>query len=76
TEKGAGAILDRVAPESPGVPGPVEIAVGGPVAVRHAMQSIIQEDLLRAGLIALPVTLALLVMVFGSAVAALLPLGV
>lgn len=40
------------------------------------MQSIIQEDLLRAELIALPVTLVLLVMVFGSAVAALLPLGV
>lgn len=54
----------------------MEISVGGPVAVRHEMQSIIQEDLLRAELIALPVTLVLLVMVFGSAVAALLPLGV
>lgn len=40
------------------------------------MQTIIQEDLLRAELIALPVTLVLLVMVFGSAVAAMLPLGV
>src|SRR5690606_2975422 len=49
---------------------------GGPVAVRHEMQTIIQEDLLRAELIALPVTLVLLVMVFGSAVAALLPLGI
>ena len=40
------------------------------------MQTTIQEDLLRAEMIALPVTLVLLVMVFGSAVAALLPLGV
>ncbi|MEU1926415.1 MMPL family transporter [Streptomyces sp. NPDC019826] len=75
-EKGVGEILDRIAPDYQGVHGPVEISVGGPVAVRHEMQSIIQEDLLRAELIALPVTLVLLVMVFGSAVAALLPLGV
>ncbi|MFD6276697.1 MMPL family transporter [Streptomyces sp. NPDC060209] len=75
-EKGAGEILDRIAPAYRGTHGPVEVSVGGPVAVRHEMQSIIQEDLLRAELIALPVTLALLVMVFGSAIAALLPLGV
>lgn len=52
------------------------MTIGGPVAVRHEMQTIIQEDLTRAELIALPVTLVLLVMVFGSAVAALLPLGI
>ncbi|MFJ8920170.1 MMPL family transporter [Streptomyces sp. NPDC102415] len=75
-EKGAGEILDRIAPAYRGAHGPVEVSVGGPVAVRHEMQSIIQEDLLRAELIALPVTLVLLVMVFGSAIAALLPLGV
>lgn len=40
------------------------------------MQTTIKEDLTRAEMIALPVTLLLLVMVFGSAVAALLPLGV
>jgi RND superfamily putative drug exporter len=68
--------LDRIAPEYRGTHGPVEVKVGGIVAVRHEMQSIIQEDLLRAVMIALPVTLVLLVMVFGSAVAALLPLGV
>ncbi|MFE4174821.1 MMPL family transporter [Streptomyces sp. NPDC056909] len=74
-EKTAAAVLDRIAPEFRGARGPLEVSVGGPVAVRHEMQSIIQEDLLRAELIALPVTLVLLVMVFGSAVAALLPLG-
>ncbi len=39
------------------------------------MQTIIQEDLTRAEMIALPITLVLLVTVFGSAVAAMLPLG-
>ncbi|MFI9745636.1 MMPL family transporter [Streptomyces sp. NPDC052494] len=75
-EKDAGAVLDRIAPEYRGTHGPVEVTLGGGLAVRHEMQVIIQEDLLRAELIALPLTLVLLVMVFGSAVAALLPLGV
>lgn len=75
-EKAAGEILDRIAPAFRGEHGPVEVSVGGPVAVRHEMQTIIQDDLLRAELIALPVTLVLLVMVFGSAIAALLPLAV
>ncbi|MFJ6406421.1 MMPL family transporter [Streptomyces hydrogenans] len=75
-EKAAGEILDRIAPSYQGTRGPVEVTLGGGLAVRHEMQTIIQEDLLRAELIALPLTLVLLVMVFGSAVAALLPLGV
>ncbi|MFC9791658.1 MMPL family transporter [Streptomyces sp. NPDC127584] len=75
-EKEAAAVLDRIAPEYRGTHGPVEVSLGGGLAVRHEMQTVIQEDLLRAELIALPLTLVLLVMVFGSAVAALLPLGV
>ncbi|WP_327175890.1 MMPL family transporter [Streptomyces sp. NBC_01335] len=75
-EKGSGEILDRIAPLFEGEHGPVKVSVGGLIATRHEMQSIIQEDLLRAETVALPVTLVLLVMVFGSAVAALLPLGV
>ncbi|MFI8889699.1 MMPL family transporter [Streptomyces paradoxus] len=75
-EKTAGETLERLAPHYRGAHGPVQVDVGGPVAVRHEMQTVIQEDLLRAELIALPVTLVLLVMVFGSAVAALLPLGI
>ncbi|MCF2536933.1 MMPL family transporter [Streptomyces sp. FB2] len=71
-----GETLDRIAPELRGAHGPVQVSVGGPVAVRHEMQTTIQEDLIRAEVIALPVTLVLLVMVFGSAVAALLPLGI
>ncbi|GAA3498196.1 MMPL family transporter [Streptomyces prasinosporus] len=68
--------LERITPSFRGEHGVMEVRVGGPVAVRHEMQTIIQEDLLRAEMIALPVTLVLLVMVFGSAVAALLPLGI
>ncbi|MER7946724.1 MMPL family transporter [Streptomyces sp. NPDC096079] len=75
-EKDAAAVLDRIAPAYEGTHGPVEVSLGGGLAVRHEMQTVIQEDLLRAELIALPLTLVLLVMVFGSAVAALLPLGV
>ncbi|MDI9834901.1 MMPL family transporter [Streptomyces sp. KAU_LT] len=75
-EKRMGETLDRIAPELRGAHGPVQVSVGGPVAVRHEMQTTIQEDLIRAEVIALPITLVLLVMVFGSAVAALLPLGI
>ncbi|MET9442465.1 MMPL family transporter [Streptomyces sp. NPDC006610] len=75
-EKAAQETLERIAPALRGTHGPVEVRIGGMLAVRHEMQTIIQEDLTRAELIALPVTLVLLVMVFGSAVAALLPLGI
>ncbi|MCW7947269.1 transporter [Streptomyces hygroscopicus] len=75
-EKTASDTLDLIAPHYRGAHGPVEVKVGGPVAVRSEMQRTIREDLTRAELIALPITLVLLVMVFGSAVAALLPLGV
>ncbi|KUM99653.1 transporter [Streptomyces yokosukanensis] len=68
--------LDRITPHYRGTHGPVRVKVGGIVAVRHEMQTIIKEDLTRAEMIALPITLVLLVMVFGSAVAALLPLGI
>ncbi|MEU5101709.1 MMPL family transporter [Streptomyces sp. NPDC021354] len=75
-ETAASKTLERIAPAYRGDHGPVKVSIGGPVAVRHELQTTIQEDLLRAEMIALPITLVLLVMVFGSAVAALLPLGV
>ncbi len=75
-EKAANAVLDRIVPSYRGEHGPVKVTVGGPAAVQREVTSTIQEDLLLAELIALPVTLVLLVLVFGSAVAALLPLGV
>ncbi|MFE6845088.1 MMPL family transporter [Streptomyces sp. NPDC057686] len=75
-EKTRAAVLERIAPRYRGEHGPVRVSLGGPVAVQREVTTTIQEDLLRAEVIALPVTLVLLVIVFGSAVAALLPLGV
>ncbi|WP_328762799.1 MMPL family transporter [Streptomyces sp. NBC_00272] len=75
-EKTRAAVLERIAPHYRGEHGPVRVSLGGPVAVQREVTTTIQEDLLRAEVIALPVTLVLLVIVFGSAVAALLPLGV
>ncbi|MFI0896796.1 MMPL family transporter [Streptomyces sp. NPDC020983] len=70
------AEIKRIAPAYRGTHGPVSVTVGGTAEVLHEMQTTIQQDLLRAEMIALPITLVLLVMVFGSAVAALLPLGI
>ncbi|MFE2287605.1 MMPL family transporter [Streptomyces sp. NPDC059443] len=75
-EKTVITVLDRIAPRYRGEHGPVKVSLGGPAAVQREITSTVQEDLLRAELIALPVTLVLLVLVFGSAIAALLPLGV
>ncbi|NUS13056.1 MAG: MMPL family transporter [Streptomyces sp.] len=68
--------VKRIAPAYRGTHGPVRVTVGGSAEVLHEMQTTIQQDLVRAEMIALPITLVLLVMVFGSAVAALLPLGI
>ncbi|MEV7522103.1 MMPL family transporter [Streptomyces sp. NPDC091371] len=75
-EKTATEVLERIAPRYRGEHGPARVSLGGPAAVQREVNRTIQEDLLRAELIALPVTLVLLVLVFGSAIAALLPLGV
>uniref|UniRef100_A0AAU2JPT5 MMPL family transporter n=1 Tax=Streptomyces sp. NBC_00049 TaxID=2903617 RepID=A0AAU2JPT5_9ACTN len=75
-EKTATGVLEHIAPRYRGEHGPVRVSLGGPVSVQREVTTTIQEDLLRAEMIALPVTLVLLILVFGSAVAALLPLGV
>ncbi|HET6949153.1 MAG TPA: MMPL family transporter [Acidimicrobiales bacterium] len=56
--------------------GPVTVEVGGSAAVFHEVGSTIEEDLLTAEMIALPITLVLLVVIFGSVVAAALPLAI
>jgi RND superfamily putative drug exporter len=52
----------------------VDVQVGGFAQVFHDVGTTIEEDLVTAELIALPITLVLLVLIFGSVVAALLPL--
>ncbi len=54
----------------------LHIAVGGAGVVDKAINSKIQSDLARAESIAVPVTVILLLFVFGSAVSAILPLSV
>ncbi|MHB8605554.1 MAG: MMPL family transporter [Thermoplasmatota archaeon] len=46
------------------------------LAVNHEFESVLAQDLSRAELVSIPFTLLLLLVVFGTVVAALLPLGV
>ena len=57
-------------------PGPLRVVATGEVPINHAFSTTLENDLQRAEYVALPVTLILLVLIFGSVVAALLPLGV
>jgi putative drug exporter of the RND superfamily len=66
--------LERITPEVAGDRGPIEVAVGGSQEVFRAVTDRVESDLARAESIAIPITLALLVLVFGSVVAATLPL--
>lgn len=72
----ADQVFHRIAPRYQGRHGGVSVRLGGVTPIRDALQDIIAQDLVRAEAIALPITLVVLVWVFGSAVAALLPLGV
>ncbi|MDX1510158.1 MAG: MMPL family transporter [Nitriliruptorales bacterium] len=54
----------------------LELAVTGFAPTFNQVNHVIEEDLVRAEVIALPVTLILLLIVFGSGVAAALPLGI
>ncbi|MBN2621894.1 MAG: MMPL family transporter, partial [Acidimicrobiales bacterium] len=54
--------------------GALDVEVGGSAQAFHEIGTTIEEDLLIAEMIALPITLVLLVLIFGSVVAATLPL--
>ena len=68
--------IEEMAPDYEGSMGPVEVEIGGQAQVFSQVGTTIEEDLARAETLSLPVTLILLVLVFGSVVAAGLPLGV
>src|ERR1700704_5557915 len=57
-------------------PGSLSMVATGQVPINLAFKGALERDLNRAELIALPVTLLLLVLIFASVVAALLPLSV
>ncbi len=68
--------IEELSPKYTRDGGTVTVAVGGFAEVFRQVGSQIESDLTKAELIALPITLILLVLVFGSVVAAGLPLGV
>jgi RND superfamily putative drug exporter len=54
----------------------LKILITGSVAINHAFDVTLESDLQRAEVISLPISLLLLLLVFGAVVAALLPVGV
>ncbi|HEX2117846.1 MAG TPA: MMPL family transporter [Acidimicrobiales bacterium] len=72
-------VMDRVevlSPKYTRTGGELTVAVGGFAEVFRQVSEQIEHDLVRAELLSLPVILVLLVVVFGSVVAASLPLGI
>lgn len=68
--------IAQIAPKVEEDSGPVLVEVGGFAEVFREVNETIEEDLITSEMIALPITLVLLVLVFGSVVAAGLPLVV
>src|SRR6516165_2576588 len=68
--------IKQIEPALLGAHGPVTVAVSGQAAVTRQIGDTIRADLAKAEGIAIPITLVLLIFVFGSVVAALLPLAV
>jgi RND superfamily putative drug exporter len=68
--------MDTLGPKYTRTGGGVTVAVGGFGEIFREVGHTIQHDLTRAEMIALPITLLLLLLVFGSGVAALLPLAI
>ncbi|GAA1255694.1 MMPL family transporter [Pseudonocardia aurantiaca] len=76
-ETAADAVYLRAVPAAIAAGGDAVTVEGtGPIAVRLEMQTTISQDLVGAEMVVLPVVLLVLVLAFGSAVAALLPLAV
>ncbi len=72
-------VVERAAELRDQLGGPIDgatVTTGGVAAVFSDVGHTVEEDLLRAELIAIPITLLLLLLVFRSVVAALLPLAV
>jgi putative drug exporter of the RND superfamily len=55
---------------------PLEVTTAGEMAINHAFDEVLKHDLQKVELIALPLALLVLLIVFRSVVASLLPLGV
>lgn len=72
-EKEVGEAVERLLPSVLGEQGPVTVSAAGSSAVLDALQEQSHRDLLRAELLTAPLVLLLLILVFRSLLAALLP---
>ena len=70
------AVAKRLHPRYTSSDDVVSVRMGGPGEIYRAVTERAEKDLARAELISMPVTLILMVLIFGSAVAAGLPLGI
>jgi len=68
--------IEVISPKFNGNGDVINVAVGGFEEVFRAVSAQIEEDLLRAEVIAFPITLILLLFVFGSLVSAALPMAI
>ncbi|MEY2570401.1 MAG: putative drug exporter of the superfamily, partial [Acidimicrobiaceae bacterium] len=68
--------MDVITPKYTRHAGGIDVRVGGFGEIFREVGKTIEHDLVKAELIALPITLVLLLLVFGSAIAALLPLAI
>ena len=68
------ATVEELSPAYTRTDGPIEVGVGGQAEVFRQVGTQVEEDLQRSETIAFPIVLLLLILVFGSAVAAGLPL--
>ncbi|QKW09058.1 MMPL family transporter [Streptomyces sp. NA04227] len=75
-ETKAGDVFERIEDDYRGHIGDLDLSIGGTVAVRNESQQQTAEDLVRSEMIALPIVLIILLLAFGSVVAALLPLAI
>ncbi|MEU7225344.1 MMPL family transporter [Streptomyces chrestomyceticus] len=75
-EREATAAAGRLVPRMAGRHGPLQVEVTGEAASRAEALRLAERDQFRAEVLALPLTALLLLVVFGSAVAALLPVAV
>jgi putative drug exporter of the RND superfamily len=76
TQNEKNELLDVISPRYEGRGEVISVSVGGYAEVFRQVTHQVEEDLIRAELIAVPFLLLLLLFVFRSAVAAALPLGV
>ncbi|WP_307534306.1 MMPL family transporter [Streptomyces sp. V3I8] len=72
-EKAVGEAVEQLFPSVLGRHGPVTVSAAGPSATLDALQTHSRRDLIRAELLTAPLVLLLLIVVFRSLLAALLP---